>query len=80
MGVHRALLRVLGFEALIRSRASTRPRVLVYACGEILVRCIMLLGDWIIVHFLLVDFATTITLLLGSDANVIKQWPLTDEG
>ena len=68
-GMHNLLLRLLsGFQPMLRTIATKRFRVFLFAIGDSIMSSIMLLGDWIIVHFLLADLVSTVTFLAGQDS------------
>ncbi|CAE7767319.1 PTAC2 [Symbiodinium necroappetens] len=65
-GMHRSACRAVnGIEPMSRSRAK-KARALLYAVGATVMSVVKLLGDWIVVHFLLVDFASVVQAVTSS--------------
>ncbi|CAE7435683.1 Fur2 [Symbiodinium natans] len=60
-GMHRAACRASsGIEPMARSRTAKKARAIIYFCGTAVVTILTLLGDWMIVHFLLVQISDTL--------------------
>eukprot|EP00439_Symbiodinium_sp_Y106_P051905 s1524_g6.t3 len=66
-GMHRSACRAVnGIEPMARSRAMKKARAILYAVGATMMSVVKLLGDWIVVHFLLVDFASVLQAVTSS--------------